>query len=50
MAIKNIPGNIGNGALANAQAAGIDGNNVDLKSNTTSYANLLQGQENSDLR
>jgi N4-gp56 family major capsid protein len=50
MAIKNIPGNIGNGALANAQAAGIDGNNVDLKSNTTSYTNLLQGQENSDLR
>ena len=50
MAIKNIPGTTAGTAAQNAAAAGITGTNVDLKSNTTSYANLLGGQESSDLR
>ena len=42
MAIKGIP--------ANNTAAGLTGTNVDLISNTTSYAELLEGSATSDLR
>lgn len=42
MAIKNLP--------ANNTAAGLTGGNVDLITNTTSYADLLKGDANSDLR
>ena len=42
MAEKNFP--------ANSTAAGLSGNNVDLIQNTTSYADLLKGDSQSDLR
>ena len=42
MAEKNFP--------ANSTAAGLTGNNVDLIQNTTSYADLLKGDSQSDLR
>ena len=42
MAIKSLP--------ANSTAAGLTGGNVDLITNTTSYADLLKGEANSDLR
>jgi len=42
MAIKSIP--------ANSASAGLSGTNVDLISNTTSYADLLGGSASSDLR
>ena len=42
MAEKNFP--------ANSVAAGLSGNNVDLIQNTTSYADLLKGDSQSDLR
>ena len=50
MAIKNIPGSGSNTTKQNATAAGLTGGNVDLISNTTSYADLLKGDTNSDLR
>ena len=42
MAIKSLP--------ADSTAAGLVGSNVDLITNTTSYADLLKGDKNSDLR
>jgi N4-gp56 family major capsid protein len=42
MASKNLP--------STNSAAGLTGTNVDLISNTTSYAELIKGQPNSDLR
>jgi N4-gp56 family major capsid protein len=42
MATKNLP--------STNSDAGLVGNNVDLISNTTSYAELIKGQANSDLR
>ncbi len=42
MASKNLP--------STNSDAGLTGTNVDLISNTTSYAELIQGQPNSDLR
>ena len=50
MATKNLPGSLGAGPAANATAAGLTGSNVDLISNTKSYADLIGGDANSDLR
>ena len=50
MASKNLPGSLGAGPAANATAAGLTGSNVDLISNTKSYADLIGGDANSDLR
>ncbi len=50
MAIKSFPGNATNTTAQNNTAAGLAGGNVDLISNTTSYADLLKGDSQSDLR
>ena len=50
MAIKNLPGSGSNTTKQNSDAAGLTGGNVDLISNTKSYADLIGGDANSDLR
>jgi N4-gp56 family major capsid protein len=50
MPIKNLPGSGSNTTKQNSDAAGLTGGNVDLISNTKSYADLIAGDPNHDLR